>query len=87
LLTALRGLTGELRRGYHRVATLGAWDVDTDGKLTAAVEEFDDFWADAPFPASVKLRVGRSQWVWPVDLYSADKSVVRGKVQGRPEIR
>lgn len=70
----LRGEGAELRWGYYRAATLGAWTLE-DQVLHATVREVDTFRvAQRP----LVLVVGRTQW--PLDEVTVSDHRVSGRV-------
>jgi len=62
-----KGLSGELRVGYQRAATLGAWSLEPSPPngaiVTATIEDADEFWMDHE-PKSLYLALGPSWWIW-----------------------
>jgi hypothetical protein len=80
------GRGGELRCGYQVAARLGAWTLNHDGRVEAAVADLDTFWLESSPQVSLWLRVGRRHWVWrTVEVVSPDPLVV--KVIGSPTVR
>jgi hypothetical protein len=85
---AMRGKTGELRRGYRVAARLGSWTWDGGGSVTAPSPALDSFWIDEADagPLSLRLDVGSQQWTWH-DVQLAQREPLVIAVTGKPERR
>lgn len=85
----MRGVTGELKFGYQRVARLQDWHIASDGRLTATPADVNTFWAaQGSGQLSVALRVGTRQWIWStctVDRLDAER--VEIVLHGSPQAR
>jgi len=83
----VRGVAGEVRKGYRVVARLGSWHLDKERRLIAATAEVDDFLAEEGGPYRVMLRVGPKQWIWPsVEIASLHASI-DARLHGVPDVR
>lgn len=89
----MRGPSGEIVFGYQVAATLGAWTAtpnitNTEGLilLKAAVKEADDYWLSQE-PLLVKLKFGRTEWIWENVRVVRDGTTIHVDLKGKPEIR
>ena len=82
----VRGVSGEIRKGYRAVARLRSWHL-ADQKLSATATDLDDFVIEQGGPYAVVLHIGNKQWVWPsVDVSTFTPAVV-ARVDGLPQVR
>lgn len=87
-----RGLSGELRFGYHQVASLGPWEILTrDGlgnwALFSSLEDPNPFWLTEEREFKLRLSVGRFQWQWDkVQIQLMGNQKVSMILQGTPQI-
>jgi hypothetical protein len=84
---AAKGMSGELRHGYHVAARFGAWTLNVErGSASSIVSvsalEPDGFWFDQ-YPQSLKLQVGTRLWVWRV---AERLNETQYRVSGDPEV-
>lgn len=86
----MRGINGELRKGYRVVARLGQWSMDEGGRVEAVPVEINTFLLEQEtdsYRYSLWLWMGKRAWVW-------QKADVRDRgtpfvvhVEGAPAIR
>lgn len=82
----MRGISGELRKGYQVAAQLGPWSMD-GGRVEAATVVVDKFWIDSPGGWALSLRLGKKSWVWrQVDVLDVGPPMVL-RVAGSPTVR
>lgn len=84
----MRGVAGELRRGYQVAADLGPWTMDESGRVEATPITVDAYWIEnAAGGLALWLRVGKKAWVWrDVVMETAGPPIVV-RVAGSPTIR
>lgn len=83
----VRGVSGEVRKGYRVVARLGAWHLDKERRLTATAVDVDDFLVEEGGPYRVVLHVGPKQWVWPTAEIASLHRTVDVRLDTVPEVR
>jgi hypothetical protein len=83
----VRGVSGEVRRGYRVVARLRSWHLDGHQKLSATATDVDGFLVEDGGPYAVVLDVGKRQWVWPTVEVSTFTPAVVARVDGPPQVR
>lgn len=82
----VRGVSGEIRKGYRVVARLRSWHL-ADRKLSASATDLDTFVIEHGGPYAVVLNIGKQQWVWPSADVSTFTPTVVARVDGLPQVR
>ena len=87
------GASGELRVGYRKIASLGAWSLDaiasvptTRFSIEATVGWTDSFWVTQDDPMTLDLQFGRFHWVWESVRPEFENRHVVVKVCNKPTI-
>lgn len=83
----MRGVAGELRKGYRVVAQLGAWSMDETGRVEAEPLEINEFLIDQGGQFALWLRLSQRAWVWrEADIADRGRPFIV-RVNGKPEVR
>lgn len=83
----MRGVSGELRKGYRVVAQLGTWRMDETGRVEAVPLEVNEFLLDQGGQFALWLRLSQRAWVWrDVDVADAGSPFIV-RVNGSPDVR
>jgi len=82
----VRGVSGEVRKGYRPVARLVQWSL-AGGRLHGTITDRDDLTLSLGGPYRVVLSVGKQQWVWSDVDVSVEGASVSATVSGSPEVR
>ena len=85
---AARGVSGDLKFGYHVIARLSDWTLDQTGRIDARSSDVNPFWLEHASQPIVRLQVGKRFWVWSsVDVIVLDDHACSLRVNGSPEVR
>ena len=83
----IRGVSGELRRAYRVVATLGRWELVSRHRCEADVVTRDAFEWDQDGPLALRLHVGPKTWTYPDVVLLRRESPLIVKLPHAPEVR
>jgi len=83
----IRGQTGELRRAYRVVATLGRWELVSRHRCEADVVRVDPFEWHQDGPLSLRLTLGAKTWTYADVVLLRRESPLIVKLTGSPEVR